>query len=175
MSRPGKKVLIRTDGGGGTHEFIEWLTKRGVQYSIGFTLPTWGDELYRKIPEELWTPAYDADRNARDGADVVEFTGIMDLTKWPTGMRVIVRRERPHPGAQLRFEDGDGYRLTAFATNTNKGQLPDLELHRRRRARCEDRIRNGKTSASATSHCTGSDRTGSGARSSHSLPNSPPG
>lgn len=56
-------------------------------------------------------------------------------------MRVIVRRERPHPGAQLRFEDVDGYRLTAFATNTPRGQLADLELRHRRRARCEDRIR----------------------------------
>lgn len=59
-------------------------------------------------------------------------------------MRVIVRRERPHPGAQLRFGDVDGYRLTAFATNTARGQLQQLELRHRRRARCEDRIREGK-------------------------------
>ena len=59
-------------------------------------------------------------------------------------MRVIVRRERPHPGAQLRFEDVDGYRLTAFATNTTQGQLADLEVRHRRRARCEDRIRLAK-------------------------------
>ena len=80
----------------------------------------------------------------RDGASVAEFTGIMDLSGWPAGMRVIVRRERPHPGAQLRFDDVDGYRLTAFATNTSHGQLADLELRHRRRARCEDRIRNAK-------------------------------
>ena len=59
-------------------------------------------------------------------------------------MRVIVRRERPHPGAQLRFEDIDGYRLTAFVTNTQRGQLAELELRHRRRARCEDRIRIAK-------------------------------
>ena len=59
-------------------------------------------------------------------------------------MRVIVRKERPHPGAQLRFEDVDGMRITAFATNTVRGQLPDLELRHRRRARCEDRIRTAK-------------------------------
>lgn len=144
VSRPGKKVLVRTDGAGGTHEFIDWLARRGVQYSVGFTLPTWGDELYRKIPEQVWTCAYDADRQPRDGADVAEFTGIMNLKGWPADLRVIVRRERPHPGADLRFEDVDGYRLTAFATNTTRGQLPDLELRHRRRARCEDRIRNGK-------------------------------
>jgi hypothetical protein len=38
----------------------------------------------------------------------------------------------------------NGNRLTAFATNTKGGQLPDLELRHRRRARCEDRIRNAK-------------------------------
>jgi len=59
-------------------------------------------------------------------------------------MRVIVRKERPHPGAQLRLTDVDGHRLTAFATNTARGQLADLELRHRRRARCEDRIRNAK-------------------------------
>ena len=59
-------------------------------------------------------------------------------------MRVIVRKERPHPGAQLRITDADGHRITAFATNTARGQLADLELRHRRRARCEDRIRNSK-------------------------------
>src|SRR5207248_5948010 len=67
-----------------------------------------------------------------------------DLSGWPPGMRVIVRKERPHPGAQLRFTDRDGLRLTAFATNTTRGQLADLELRHRRRARCEDRIRAAK-------------------------------
>ena len=52
--------------------------------------------------------------------------------------------ERPHPGAQLRFTDADGLRVTAFATNTARGQLADLELRHRRRARCEDRIRSAK-------------------------------
>ena len=59
-------------------------------------------------------------------------------------MRVIVRKERPHPGAQLRFTDIDGHRFTAFATGTKRGQLADLELRHRRRARCEDRIRGAK-------------------------------
>jgi Transposase DDE domain group 1 len=63
------------------------------------------------------------------------------LSSWPAGMRVIVRKERPHPGAQLRFTDIDGHRFTAFATDAKKGQLADLELRHRRRARCEDRIR----------------------------------
>ena len=59
-------------------------------------------------------------------------------------MRVIVRKERPHPGAQLRFTDIGGHRVTAFATDARTGQLADLELRHRRRARCEDRIRCAK-------------------------------
>jgi Transposase DDE domain group 1 len=59
-------------------------------------------------------------------------------------MRVIVRKERPHPGAQLRFTDLDGHRFTAFATSTRGRQLAGLELRHRRRARCEDRIRCAK-------------------------------
>src|SRR5690606_5131923 len=75
---------------------------------------------------------------------VAEITGLADLSGWPKGMRLVVRKERPHPGAQLRFTDVDGLRLTAFITNTTRGQLPDLELRHRRRARCEDRIRCAK-------------------------------
>src|SRR5690349_10376805 len=82
-----------------------------------------------------------AGRRRRDGA---ELTGVLRLPGWPKGMRVIVRAERPHPGAQLKFTDSNGNRLTAFATNTTGGQLADLELRHRRRARCEDRIRNAK-------------------------------
>jgi hypothetical protein len=62
-------------------------------------------------------------------------------------MRVIVRKERPHPGAQLRFTDIDGHRFTCFATDARRGQLADLELRHRRRARCENRIRGEVTSA----------------------------
>lgn len=147
-SRPGRKVLIRTDGGGGTQEYTKWLARRGVSYSVGFTLPASMPQIYRLIPAKAWQPALKTDEDLREGADVVELTDLLAfrglLAGWPDGMRVIVRRERPHPGAQLRFDDVDGYRLTAFATNMTRGQLATLELRHRRRARCEDRIRIAK-------------------------------
>jgi hypothetical protein len=87
------------------------------------------------------TPAYDAHDEIREGAWIAELTGLLDLTGCPPGMRVIARKERPHPGAQLRITDADGLRVTAFATDLTRGQLPDLELRHRRRARAEDRIR----------------------------------
>ena len=96
------------------------------------------------LPDRIWEPAYDASGQVRPGAWVAELTGLLDLTAWPEGMRVIVRKERPHPGAQLRFTDINGHRFTAFATGARRGQLADLELRHRRRARCEDRIRAAK-------------------------------
>ncbi len=142
--RVGRKVLVRTDTAGGTHEFIDHLHKRRLTYSVGFFLSDTAATGLDLIPESAWTPAYDADGQVREGAWVAEATGVLDLSGWPPGMRVIVRKERPHPGAQLRLTDRDGLRITAFATNTARGQLPDLELRHRRRARCEDRIRNAK-------------------------------
>jgi hypothetical protein len=142
--RIGRKVLIRTDAAGGTHEFVNWLVARKLSYSLGFTLSEDAVARMASIPTTAWTAAYDDERTPRDGAWVAEATGVLDLSGWPAGMRVIVRKERPHPGAQLRFTDADGLRLTAFATNTTGGQLPDLELRHRRRARAEDRIRAAK-------------------------------
>jgi hypothetical protein len=150
--RPGKNVLGRVDGAGGTHGLIEWLTRRRLAYSVGFSLP--GElaaiqKILASIPAAAWTPAYDSDGQVRPGAWVAEVTDLFDLTGWPAGMRLIVRKERPHPGAQLRITDLDGHRITAFVTNTTRGQLADLELRHRRRARAEDRIRCPKDSGLA--------------------------
>jgi len=142
--RVGRKVLIRADAGGGTHEFVKDVTKRRLGYSIGFGLTEVIADAIESIPACAWTPAYDTAGGIRDGAWVAEATGMVDLSGWPAGMRLIVRKEYPHPGAQLRFTDRDGLRLTAFVTNSTRGQVPDLELRHRRRARCEDRIRAAK-------------------------------
>jgi hypothetical protein len=143
-TRPGRRVLVRADGAGCTHDFLGWVASQRMSYSAGFTLPDgFGDKL-RLIPDHVWAPALDADGDIRDGAFVAEVTGLLNLTSWPAGMRVIVRKERPHPGAQLRITDVDGNRVTAVATNTPRGQLAGLELRHRQRARAEDRIRCAK-------------------------------
>ncbi len=141
-----RQVLIRADSGGGTQDFLKWLAKPGrrLAYSVGFTITEDIQEAILAIPADGWTPAYDADRQVRPGAWVAEITGMLNLSAWPKGIRVIVRKERPHPGAQLRFTDIDGHRFTCLATSTKGGQLADLELRHRRRARCEDRIRCAK-------------------------------
>jgi hypothetical protein len=152
-------VLVRTDAAGATHTFATHLATRGTEFSLGanlghFDIPT----ALRLLPQAAWTPAYQARAprageqgpqiEPRDGAWVAELTELVDLSAWPPGTRLILRKERPHPGAQLRITDHEGMRLTGLLTNTPPGgphrQLADLELRHRRHARVEDRIRTGK-------------------------------
>jgi len=139
-------VLVRADSGGGTHEYLKWLTARSrrLHYSAGMVITEEMKAATGKVPADAWTPAYHGDREVRSGAWVTDITGMLGPGEWPAGMRVIVRKERPHPSAQPRFTDIDGHRFTAFATDATKGQLADLELRHRRRARCEDQIRCAK-------------------------------
>ncbi|BAU87911.1 transposase [Streptomyces laurentii] len=140
--RRGRQTLIRTDSAGGTHEFAAWLAKRGrwLSYSVGMTITDTIHQAVLKIPPAAWTVAVEPDGEIRDGAWVAELTG--DVLKGrPQGTRLIVRKERPHPGAQSRITDADGLRLTAFATNTTGIPIAALELRHRQRARAEDRIR----------------------------------
>ena len=149
-----KKLLIRSDGAGASHKLIDWLTEQGqvrgrsVEYSVGFAITEALRAAIDLVPKKVWTPALDADGDPREGGDVAELSGLIDtsvMDKWPTGMRVIVRRERPHPGAQLSlFEETDGWRYQAFVTNTKGGQLAFLEARHRAHARVEDRIRHAK-------------------------------
>ena len=147
-----RHLLVRADGAGATHELLDWLTGpaqvRGcrLEYSVGFpTKNTALTNAITTIPERGWTAAITADGEIREGAEVAEVTGLLDLRRWPAGMRVIVRRERPHPGAQLSLlEEADGWRYQAFATNTRVGQLAFLEARHRAHARVEDRIKAAK-------------------------------
>jgi hypothetical protein len=152
-------VLVRTDAAGATKEFAAHLAEAGVEFSVGASLGHFDiATALTTLPTAAWTPAYQARKpraaehgvqiEPRDGAWVAEATGVVDMSAWPPGTRLILRTERPHPGAQLRITDADGLRVTGFLTNTGlggpAGQLADLELRHRRHARVEDRIRAAK-------------------------------
>lgn len=140
--RRGRRTLIRTDSAGGTHEFVAWLAKRGrwLSYSVGMTITDAIHQAVLTVPASAWTTAVEPSGQVRDGAWVAELAGDV-LKGWPQGMRLIVRKERPYPGAQLRITDADGLRLTCVATNTADVPIAALELRHRQRARAEDRIR----------------------------------
>lgn len=99
----------------------------------------------------------DTDGGICDGAWVTEATGLVNLSSWPAGTRLILRKERPHPGAQLRFTDADDMRVTAFITDTAPGLVPRQvagpELRHRQHARIEDHIRELKATGLRNPPC----------------------
>jgi hypothetical protein len=151
--RHGSPVLVRTDGAGCSKDFlthVRSLREHGVrtEFSVGFTMTEAVKTAIDALPGWAWTPAIEADGRLREHAEVAELTGLLTgLTDagWPEQMRVIVRREHPHPGAQLSLFDQDhGLRYQCFATDTQRGQLAQLEARHRAHARVEDRIRCAK-------------------------------
>jgi hypothetical protein len=146
------QVLVRADTGACSKLFLHHITDAGLEYSIGFAAHETVRAAIEAIPVQAWRAAVDSDGLDRDGAQVAELTSWMpppmQATRpgpkdWPHGMRVIARRERPHPGAQLHLTDVNGWRITCFATNTRGPgwTLAALETRHRLRARAEDRIR----------------------------------
>lgn len=155
----GPRVLARSDSAGATHVFAAECVAQGLDFSFGFPVDARIQRIVDVIPEECWHPALDGDDDFREGAWVAEATGMIDLDSWPAGSRLILRKERPHPGAQLTFTDVDGLRVTAFLTNTPAGMIPGqaagLELRHRQHARVEDRIRQAKATGLRNFPCFG--------------------
>jgi len=140
------QVLVRCDTAGATHAFADACRDAGVGFSFGYPVDVRVQDAVDTLSlADAWYPAIDTDGGIRAGAWVAEATTLVNLSSWPTGTRLILRKERPHPGAQLRFTDADGMRVTAFITDTEPGALPGqvagLELRHRQHARVEDRIR----------------------------------
>jgi hypothetical protein len=136
-------IVIRTDSAAATHELTDELRAARIGFLMGFDLTETVREAILGLPEAAWTRAIRQDGDDREGAWVAEITDRLNLSAWPDGTRVIVRRERPHPGAQLSFTDHDGHRFLATLTDLS-GDVVELERLHRARANAEDRVRAAK-------------------------------
>jgi Transposase DDE domain group 1 len=140
-----RPILVRCDGAGATHKFLDWIHEQGMQFSVRFTLAGPDiTELATCLPADAWTPAMD---ESAEVAQVAEVTDEAWRRGWPPGSRLIVRREHPSSGAryrQLSICEIDGMRYTAILTNTPTLPADILERRHRLHARVEDRIRDGK-------------------------------
>jgi hypothetical protein len=140
-----REILARADIGGRTHAFTSDCRSAGIRFSVGYEVDGRVREAIMALPEAAWRDAVDGDGEARESAQVTELTEHVDLSSWPQGTRLIGRRERPHPGAQLSVLDCEtGYRHTVFITDQDDADIAALELRHRRRSRVEDAIRVGK-------------------------------
>ena len=155
--RHGTDILIRSDSAGCTYGFLTHLRRlreHGMNtfFSVGVAIT---EPIRQAITTAIdhpgwWAPALDTDGDPRESAEVCEITGLLptDLRdNYPDGTRFLVRRERPHPGAQLSlFDTIEGFRHQVMATDTppGHGSIQYLEARHRAHARVEDRIRTGK-------------------------------
>ena len=139
------EVIARADSAGLTHGFIDACVNARVRFSVGHDLTEPVRTACLAIPTSAWEPAITADgSDYRDDADIAEITTMVNLDRWPAGTRMIVRREIPHPGAQLTFTDIDGRRFQAFITNQTDPDIAYLEALQRGRGRAEKLICNLK-------------------------------
>ena len=140
----GVAMLARADSAGATHEFLNTLRKRGIEFSIGFDITEAVRLAILDVPKDAWVDTVHQDYELREGAGVAEITDLLDLTAWPAGTRAIVRREEPHSGAHFTLFDPEGWRYQVFLTDSVDDDLPYLEARHRGHARVEDRIRGAK-------------------------------
>jgi hypothetical protein len=140
-----QQVICRTDAVGTSHELAGACRERQVRFIGGVRLRAQRAETVLTLPRSLWQPTVSADGSeVRETGEVAEITDLVDLAHWPTGTRRPVRREQPHPGAQLRFTDVDGYRYQLLVTDLADADLAYLEVLYRGRGRMECAIRDTK-------------------------------
>jgi hypothetical protein len=138
------EILVRADSAGATHEVMDFCREHRLRFSVGFELTEQVRAAIITIPETAWVAALASDGSPRENGQIAEITRSLDLSTWPTGSRVIVRRERAHPGAQLSFTDHDGHRFQAVLTDQPDPDVQILERRQRERAHAETQIRNDK-------------------------------
>jgi hypothetical protein len=140
----GIEILVRCDSAGATHGLASHCREHSMRFSVGYELTAAVRSAILDIPDEAWVCALNADGSQRANGEVADVTRSVDLSAWPQGSRLIVRRERAHPGAQLSFTDHDGHRFQAILTDQEGEDIAQIECRHRRHAHVEARIRDDK-------------------------------
>jgi hypothetical protein len=154
------QVLIRADTAGAVHDLVDHIRDEDCLFSVGMRLQGQVRTQIHGLDEHdgRWQQAIRQDGQPRRKAAVAELTDLVDLSAWPVGSRLIVRREPLHPGAQQTFDDIDGFRFTAFLTDQTEADIAVLDARHRAHARVEDRIRCAKDTGLASMPCDTFDR-----------------
>ena len=119
------ELLLRVDSAGASHELMDWCREGQIAFSVGYDLTETVRAAILKIRRARLGP------RARSGRTRPRPTGRSarspSTSTCPAGRegtRVIVRRERAHPGAQLSFTDHDGHRFQAILTDQTGHDSP---------------------------------------------------
>jgi hypothetical protein len=133
-----RPLIVRTDSAGCTHGFVWACRARNVGF---FVVARSNAQVHSAIfdtvgLEEFRQPALRQDGSPREGADVAELTELVDLSEWPEGTRLIVRREPLHPGAQHSLYPSLEYRYWGHYTDQD-GDPAQLDVTMRAHAHVE--------------------------------------
>jgi len=142
-----RPVVCRTDSAGATEGFCRALRARNIGfYTVAGTNAQIQAAIFDAIGiEEAWSQALRQDHSVREGAAVCELTSLVDLSRFPTGTRLIVRREPLHQGAQRSLFPSLEYRYWGFYTDQD-GDPATLDVTMRAHAHVELHIERLKES-----------------------------
>jgi hypothetical protein len=143
----GRAVRVRADSAGCTHGFVHGARARNIGFAVvaRSTAQIHSAIVATLVADRRWAPAIRQDGEIRDGSAVAEITDLVDLSAWPKGTRLIVRREPLHPGAQTTLFPSLLFRYWGHYTDA-AGDPVVLDAHMRAHAHVEDHIRRLKAS-----------------------------
>ena len=134
-------LRVRTDSAGCTN-FVWRCRERNVGFSVVARSNASVHAAISRIrfDDDAWRPALTQDGEEREGAAVAELTHLVDLSDWPEGTRLIVRREPLHPGAQGSLFPSATFRYWGHYTDSDLDPV-SADVDMRAHARVEDNIR----------------------------------
>ena len=121
-----RKVLVRVDGAGASHELVNHLlsmssARRIVLFTCGWMITAADEDAIRQVPEDAWKPGTAQDGGAEEDKDVAEITHLMSRAgNWPEGLRWIARRVKPsrrHLRNLTDYERKTGWKYSITCTN----------------------------------------------------------
>lgn len=134
-------VVVRADSAGCTAGFVWDARARNIGFSVVARSSRQVHAAISRVQaaEGRWSGATRQDGEPRRGAAVAELTDLVDLSDWPEGTRLIVRREPLHPGAQTSLFPSLEYRYWGHYTD-QQGSAVTRDTHMRAHAHVEDNI-----------------------------------
>jgi Transposase DDE domain group 1 len=121
-----RKILIRVDGAGASHELVKHLLslcspRRKVLFTCGWMITAADEDAIRQVPAGAWKPGVTQDGGPEKDKAVAEITHLMTRAgNWPDGLRWIVRRVKPSRRQAPNLTDYEkktGWRYSIICTN----------------------------------------------------------
>jgi hypothetical protein len=142
-----RQLVARTDSAGSTHDFVAAMRARNVGFMTvaGTNAQIQAAIFAAEASPGIWKPARRQNGKRRKRSAVAELTHLVDLSAWPEGTRLIVRREPLHPGAQRSLFPSTEYRYWGFYTDCS-GSPVSLDVTMRAHAHVENHIERLKDS-----------------------------